>query len=174
MYSFYRFYQNIKINENIELEYEMKVPKFLCDYINSEMNKNFVFLEGSYQNIIEEADNHLLANVPAIENVILPQKETKTEVNEVTIIHNKKPNKLLENKKVITNPTIGVHILSNHSTNEVEQLNQSSQSEINVTIVNTQSNMTNTYMNHNIVNKDSHLVKNINEQLWFMDTLLFC
>ena len=156
--------ENIEINENIELEYEMKVPKFLCDYINSEMNKNFVFLEGSYQNIIEEADNHLLANVPAIENVILPQKETKTEVNEVTIIHNKKPNKLLENKKVITNPTIGVHILSNHSTNEVEQLNQSSQSEINVTIVNTQSNMTNTYMNHNIVNKDSHLVKNINEQ----------
>ena len=53
-------FQETEINENIELEYEIKVPKFLCDYINSEMNKNFVLLEGSYQNIVEEADNHLL------------------------------------------------------------------------------------------------------------------
>ena len=47
---------NIEINENIELEYEIKIPKFLYDYVNSEMNKNYSLIHPNH-NCLDEFDN---------------------------------------------------------------------------------------------------------------------
>ena len=167
-----QFKENIEINENIELEYEIKVPKFLCDYIHTEMNKNFSLLHGSHQNMTEEAENHLLPhNNTPLPNEATPnantttqtpkpptpsnskaksfKKDTKSKKNVNTSNNNSKAYNVPQTNKPISNITINVITApANDISNDVNV--NTSHTNINLSNINTQSNIETNKNNLNI------------------------
>ena len=163
-----QFKEAIEINENIELEYEIKVPKFLCDYINSEMNRNIgLFQNYSSQNKIEEAENNFLTNFAGTDDYVIGNNNNNTNLVNKNVKNNVTPttpgdeNNPPKKQKHLTpevhfdpkivgpNPSTAnsQQCSSQQSRSDLELINQSSHSEINPQIPNSQSNMNNNIYN---------------------------
>ena len=98
---FDEIHENIEINENVELEYEIKIPQFLIDY--SKKTKNRINRSSFIMDEEKVEENNESENIDSDDedNELLGQeKESKSEFSI------KKGNNLTD-KRIYTNPTIG-------------------------------------------------------------------
>ena len=105
-------HEDIEINENVELEYEIKIPQFLVDYSEKTKNKSknyFINKEESKKENSEENDSDEENDDEDNSNekdLLIPEKETKIQIKKNNLSEkNVYSNQMIKEFPILTIPT---------------------------------------------------------------------